>query len=144
VILRANFPYLLIVDDTPNVEAGSLGSILKGLQLPFKMPFTLGEEIIEGEMTVTMSAPGFAQVTMNGSATGTIINPTITNLTNGSRVKIRRALIGTNRYFKIDSIYQTMTDENGANVQQYSEGDFIYLDEGENVLVYTADKLIPN
>lgn len=145
VILRANFPVLLIKDDTsPNIIAGSLGSITKGFKIPFDLPLSLGQEHVEGEMEVTMEAPGLGIVRLNGSDNGVIINPTITNLTNGSRVKIRRALSGSNRYFKVDGVYQTITDENGLSVQQYAEGDFIYLDAGTNILVYTADKLIPN
>ena len=145
VILRANFPTLLIDDSTsPNTGSGSLGSISKGFKLPFTLPFSLGEEYIEGALTLTMSAPGLAVIQLNGSSNGVIVNPTITNLTNGSKLKIRRALSGSDRYFKIDGIYQSITDENGRSVQQYAEGDFIFLDVGENVLVYTADSLIPN
>lgn len=144
VILRANFPYLLIEDDVANVVEGDLGSIETGFTLPFSLPFSLGEQQIENEITIDMTAPGFAQVTLNGSDDGLIINPKITNLTNGSSVQIKKVLNGASRYFKIDGVYQTMTDENGASVQQYSEGDFIVLDAGENILVYTADKIIPN
>lgn len=145
VILRANFPVLLIKDDTsPNITAGTLGSIVKGFKIPFDLPFSLGEEHVEGAMQVTMDTPGLAIVKLNGSDNGVIINPTITNITNGSRIKVRRALSGSKRYFKVDGVYQTITDENGASVQQYAEGEFVYLDAGVNTLVYTADKLIPN
>lgn len=144
VILRANFPYLLIVDDVANVETGSLGSIVKGFQLGTSVPFSLGESQVTGEMTITMEAPGFAQVTLNGSDDGLIINPKITNLTNGSEVQINRVLNGAQEHFVIDGVYQTMKDQNGNNVEQYSEGDYIHLDAGDNVLVYTADKIIPN
>jgi len=144
VILRANFPHLLIADDEANIETGSIGSISTGIKLPFSVPFSLGEQQIENEITITMTAPGFAQVTLNGSDDGLIVNPKITNLTNGTSVKINKVLNGASRYFKIDGVYQTMTDENGANVQQYSEGDFVLLDAGENILVYTADSIIPN
>lgn len=143
VILRSNFPYLVVLDDSPNIVAGSLGSITNGLQIPFQIPFSF-EENVTGEITISMEDPGFAVVTMNGSDDGVIVNPKITNLTNGSFVKINRSILGSQKYFKIDGLYQKMTDQNGDSVQQYSEGDFIRLEAGDNSLVYTADHIIPN
>lgn len=144
VILRATSPYLYVVDDDPNVETGSLGSILTGFVLPMQLPLNIGEQQVEGEMTITMQTAGYAVVTLNGSDDGVVVNPTITNLTNGTRVKIRKALASASEYFVIDGIYQTMKDEDGASVLPFADGEFIYLDAGVNTLVYTADAVIPN
>jgi len=144
VILRANFPYLLVLDDEPNTETGALGSIINGFKLPFKLPLNIGESQIEGATTLEMDSPGFAIVTLNGSDDGIIVNPTITNITNGTSVEIRRPLNGSQQFFLIDGLYQKMTDENGNSVMQFSDGDFVFLDEGENVLLYTAEQVIPN
>jgi hypothetical protein len=91
-----------------------------------------------------MDTPGFAIVRLYGSDEGTIVNPKVTNLTNGTSVKILRPLLGADRYFAIDGVYQTMKDESGQNVVQFSDGDYIYLEAGENILLYSADNLIPN
>ena len=144
LLLRANTPYFIVLDDTPNTENGSIGSINSGLKLTTDIPFTLGEEYVENSITVTMETAGYAVVQLNGSSDGIIVNPRITNLTNGNTLKIRKSLSNVNQYFKIDGIYQTMEDQNGQSVQPYSDGDFIYLDKGDNVLVYSADALIPN
>lgn len=144
VIVRSSMPYLVVVDDEPNIETGTIGRISKGLLLPTTLPLSLGEEVTENEITITMNTPGYAVVTLNGSADGIIINPKITNITNGTSVKIRKALGNASQYFLIDGLYQTMKDENGASVLQYSDGDYIYLEAGENVLIYTADAIIAN
>jgi hypothetical protein len=144
VVLRSNFPVLIVEDDTPEFFTGEFGVLETGFKLPTHVPFVIGEEYISGGMIINASQAGFALVRMYGSDNGSIINPRITNLTNGSTVRIIKPLLGSQRYFLIDGILQQMVDENGISVQQYSDGDFIYLNEGENVLLYSADESIPN
>lgn len=144
VILRSPMPYLVILDAEANEEEGSLGYIKQGILLPVKIPFGTGEEHISNEITITMTTPGYAVVTMNGSADGVIVNPKITNKTNGTSVQVRKPLGNANNKFIVDGLYQTIKDENGKSVIQYSDGEFVFLEAGENVLVYTADEVIPN
>lgn len=147
VILRASYPYLLIDDSlTPNVETGSLGSFVEGFKLNTgntKLPISLSNDYVAGSVVVTVDNPCFAILTMNGSNDGTLINPRITNLTNKTFTEVRKPITGANRFFKINGVYQTMTDENGASVKAYSNGEYVYLDAGDNTLVYTAEGLIP-
>lgn len=144
IILRSNFPVLLIDDAAPIVAHGELGSQYTGFQLPTQLPFSLGEQHVTGSMVINMETPGFAILRMYGSDEGIIVNPKITNLTNGDSVQILKPLLGSEKYFEINGVYQTMKDDSGQSVQQYSNGDFVYLEAGENVLLYTADRLIAN
>lgn len=144
VILRSNFPVLIVDESVPVVSVGQLGSDISGLKLPFQVPFTLSERYVEGATVINVTDPGFAIVRMYGSDEGTIINPRITNITNGTSMRILKPLEGSHRYFLIDGMYQKIVDENGASVAQFSDGEFIQLEAGENTLIYTAEKLISN
>lgn len=144
VILRSPFPYLVIEDDTPNIKTGTLGKNAKGFVLPTKLPLSLGTQILTGEVTITVDTPSMAIVKMKGSANGVLVNPRITNVTNGSYVVINKTLDGADSFFEINGVYETMKDQSGKFIEQYAEGEFIYLDIGNNNLVYTADKIIPN
>lgn len=144
VILRSNFPVLIVEDTTPEFYTGDFGTLETGFKLPTEIPLSIDNDFIQGGITINAEQAGFAIVRMYGSDNGSIINPRITNVTNGSTVRIIRPLLGSQRFFLIDGILQRMVDENGTSVQQYSDGDFIYLDAGENILLYSADESIPN
>ena len=143
IILRSSSPYKLIREETPDLVEGVLGSIGRGLKLSTELPAKLGNDFVVGESVIDMASEAFAVVTLNGSDDGVIVNPRITNLTNGSYTEIKLPLVGATKSFVINGAYQTMVDQSDRNVQQYSDGGYIYLSEGENTLVYTADKLIP-
>lgn len=144
VIVRSNFPVLLSDEDAPETFFGSLGALAYGLKLPFKVPFTLGQQYVKNAMTVTVNDPCFLTVRLYGSDQGTIVNPRITNLTNGDSMAVRRTLKGSSRYIAIDGVMQTVVDENGADVSAYGDGAFVLLEPGENILIYTADSAVPN
>ena len=144
VILRASFPYLLIEDETTNIETGSLGTFAKGVKLSTKLPLNLANEYVTGGTTITVDSPGFAIITLNGSDDGVIVNPTVINTTNGSSTKIKRSLSNSSQKFTINGVTKKMVDQDGRSVLQYSIGDFVYLDAGDNEIVYISDKVIPN
>lgn len=139
VIVRSNYPYLIVDEDFPPFERGLFGSYNKGLSIPTEVPFSFNQEFIKNPIVINSTRESFAILRMFGSASRAIVNPKITNITNGQFVKINRSLLGAGRYFVIDGLYQTMLDENGVDVSPYSEGDFIMLEQGENVLVYSSD-----
>lgn len=143
VILRANLPFLLVEDEEAVIETGTLGELRYGLKLPFELPFSLNNEYITNEMEVVTDNAGFARVKLFGADNGVIVNPRVINLTNGTFTKINKSLYGADRYFYIDGLYQEMKDESGNDLMPYSDGDFIYLEAGTNILVYTADRTIP-
>lgn len=144
IILRASFPYLLIDDAVPILETGSLGSSGKGFRLGTKLPMSLANKYITNKLTVTVTSPAFAIIKMSGSADGIIVNPTVTNITNDTYSKVRRPLSGATNYFSVNGLERTVTDQGGRNFASYAEGGFVYLEAGDNELVYTADNVIPN
>ena len=144
VILRANFPVLVNDEDIPQFFLGGFGSQEQGFKVPFESPFSLSTEFIDEPITVNVDEACLASIKLFGSDNGTIINPRITNTRNGNTMRIVRSLKGSNRYFAIDGIYQSVKDENGNDATAYVDGGFILLEAGENILVYTADYAIPN
>lgn len=144
VILTSNTPYLIIEGSESLIEAGTLGSINHGFKLTTNVPFQLSNQYLENEITVTVDQRSLAIVKLNGSADGVLVNPRMTNLTNDSYIMIRQPLSGTDSYFEINPIYQYMKDEDGRSVEAFSDGDYLWLDEGENTLVYTAEHVIAN
>jgi len=144
IILRANIPFLVIDPDPADEVTLSLGSVREGMKLPFGVPFDLSGEFLQNEQTINVNEKSFTRVTMNGSDDGVLINPQITNLTNGSYVKIDLPLSGTSQFFEIDGLYKSMVDHNGKDVTPYSQGDYLVLEKGDNKLVYTAEDVIPN
>lgn len=144
VILTANTPYLIIEGSESLIEASTLGSINYGFKLSTDVPFELNNEYLENEVTVTVDQRSLAVIKLFGSDDGLIINPRMTNLTNDSYIMIRQPLSGSGSYFEINPLYQEMKDQDGRSVEAFSDGDYLVLDEGDNVLVYTADNVIPN
>ncbi len=143
VIVRSTIPYMISIGEEENVEAGELGYRIDGFKIPIEIPFSFESQLVN-EITINMETEGFAVVTMNGSAGGAIVNPRITNITNGNTLMVRKILNGSHQKFVVDGIYQTVKDENKLDVGQYVDGEFIFLEKGENILIYTADKVIPN
>jgi len=144
VVVRSNFPYLLIEDENPLVYFGELGSLAEGFQLPTEIPFDLAGSFVSGEMTIDAETPSIASVYMYGSDDGVIVNPKITNLTNGTYVKVLQPLAGSHRFFAINGVFGTMKDQGGRDISAYAEGDYIRLEQGENILLYSSDSVIPN
>jgi len=143
VIVRVNFPYLLIKDAVPTIETGLLGSIKSGFQLGNSKVDRLGTEYATNELTITVPTPAFGVIKVFGSDDGVIVNPRVTNKTNGTSVRIRRPLSGSVNFFEINGLEQKIENQSGVNLTAYSEGGFIYLDAGENVLLYTAETVLP-
>jgi hypothetical protein len=129
-------------DQNPLFRYGYLGKSGIGFKVPMTVPFTIGNKYTFGGFTITANSPSFAIVRMYGSDGGTIVNPKITNITNGSYCKINKPIFGKNRYFVIDGVNRKACNEMGQSVIGYMDGDFISLDEGENTLIYTADKIV--
>jgi hypothetical protein len=143
VVLRAQFPYLLINDSSPVVETGNLSEVSEGFKLNSKVPFELGNDFITDVLEVTMASEAFGIVTMNASPDGVIINPKVTNITNGSSTRVRRPLSGAGNQFIVDGLQRTAVDQSGRSIIPFVEGGFIYLNQGVNELVYSADTLVP-
>lgn len=138
--LRATSPWFLEQDGYPQVFAGTLGRTLQGIKLPLQVPFNLADKQVVGAITINVAQKAFAIIRMYGSNDGIIVHPKVTNLTNNTSVEIKRVLYGSHTYFLIDGIYQRMIDHEGRDVSHYAEGDYIYLEPGENVLLYTAHR----
>jgi len=143
VIVRVNFPYLLIKDETPIVETGQLGSIKTGFQLGGSKVDKLSNEYVTNELTITMPTQAFGIIKVFGSNEGVVVNPKVLNKTNGTSVRIRRPLSGAVNFFEINGLEQTVQNQSEVRLDAYSEGGFILLEAGENVLLYTADALLP-
>lgn len=142
ILLRANVPYLTHAESLPANYYGMLGERRTGFKVPFEVPLSLSTEYVENPLIIDSPAQGFAIVRMYGSDNGIIVNPRITNTTNGSTVRILQSLVGSRNFFLIDGMYQQMVDQDGRNIQPYSDGDYIFLERGENVLFYSADETI--
>ena len=139
IMLRSNFPFFISSEPLPIFFDGFLGINEKGFKLSTSLPLSLNQTFTQGAVILEVEEPSFAIIHMRGSDNGNIINPRVTNLTNGQSIMIRKGLLGANRFFLIDGVNQKMVDENNISITQYSDGEFIYLDRGENILVYTSD-----
>jgi hypothetical protein len=142
VILRSNFPYLIVDDPNPLFRFGYLGKSGIGFKVPTYVPFNIGNQYTFGGFTITTNSPSFAIIRMYGSDEGTIVNPKVTNVTNGDFCKINKPIFGKNRFFLIDGVNRKIQNEMDQSVVGYMDGDFIRLDEGENTIIYTADKIV--
>lgn len=143
VIVRASFPYVLIKDTVPVIGAGSLGSVAKGFKLGTTLPLSLANSYVTGQVVINVASPAFAVVQLNGSDDGIIVNPKITNITNDTYTQVTQPLIGSTKYFTVNGLERTIRDQSDRNLSAYAQGGFVYLEAGNNTLVYTADRLIP-
>lgn len=141
VIVRSAIPYLIAKDETTISETGSLGENVTGLKLPMRLFTQLQNEYTQGEVTIEVTTKAFAIITLYGSDAGIILEPTITNLTNGDTMTINKPLLGSGSFFKIDGFKKTVEDQGGASVTSFITGDYLQLETGENKLVYTATKI---
>lgn len=144
VQLRSNLSFLVVDPDPTQETTLQLGELMEGIKVPFEAPFDLSEEFVTGVQTITVDRDSKTTLRMNGSDDGTLINPSIINLTNDEYIKIQRPLSGTGEYFEINGLYETMRDQSGRNVQPYAKGDFVELEEGTNKILYVAESVIPS
>lgn len=142
VVLRSTQPFLLVDKTSPTLNFGLYGQIKNGFKLPMQLPLNINTEFATNTVLIEAENAGYAIVRMYGKTGSVIVNPSITNLTNGTTVKIKKSLINENSHFVIDGVYKRMTDQDGANVEAFSDGGYIYLEEGANLLIYSSDKIL--
>jgi hypothetical protein len=113
------------------------------IQLPVLYPTTMP---LEWQQSITVANTGNSRaestLRLYGSSHFNITNPTITNLTNGQFMTINTILTGVDQLISMNSKAGLVLDGNGNDLSGLlADGsEFIKLEIGNNILVYTSDE----
>lgn len=144
--LIASDPY--IVSQTLKTGSGTKGYVDGGgLTIPLSLPFSWSETNVN-VLTVTNLGTVSAQtlIRLNGHSLGAITNPTIENLTTGTKFTVNTTLADETKWIEIDSQAGTVVDQDGLDltglVTNLSE--FALLQPDSNEMFYTSDEIPSN